>query len=80
MRYLSTNLPKLAWYLEMRLHLPINSPEEPIFCDAPPNTPLILLREKKGNAGLDRPLGRDCVIVINGIVIDRAKHVDRLLA
>ena len=40
---------------------------------------LTLLREKQGKAGLDRPLGRNLVIVIEGIVSGLNEQVDRLL-
>ena len=40
----------------------------------------ILLREKEGNASLECPLGCSYIVIIDGVVIDRAKNIDMLLA
>ena len=41
---------------------------------------LNLLREKQGQVNLERPISRSLVVVIEGVVSDLAKQVDRLLA
>ena len=46
----------------------------------PSTTTHTLLREKQGHVDLERPLRRNLVIVIDGVVSDLAKQVDRLLA
>ena len=46
----------------------------------PSTTTHTLLREKQGQVDLERPLRRNLVIVIDGVVSDLAKQVDRLLA